>query len=164
MAPRLAELLGCAWEDLDDRIVRLAGRSIADVFREEGEGAFRSLEHRALEEALTEAAEGSRRVIACGGGIVTHAASRARLAASALVVWLTVRPETALERVGSAAPGRPLLAADDVPGRMRSLAAERDPLYRDVAVLTVATDGRSPEDVAAAAATAIRDRWATSAS
>jgi shikimate kinase len=87
-------------------------------------------------------------VLALGGGAVGTAAIRTALRASGVpVVLLRGTPETLLERVGDAAT-RPLLAADP-PARLAALAAEREPLYAELATLAVDTDGRSPSQVAA---------------
>jgi len=64
----LAMLLGWSFVDLDDRVISRHGRSVADIFRDEGEAAFRELESRALAEVISQARSGARAVIALGGG------------------------------------------------------------------------------------------------
>ncbi|HET9951043.1 MAG TPA: shikimate kinase [Candidatus Eisenbacteria bacterium] len=186
VGPILAARLNGAFDDLDALVAREAGRGVAEILREEGEAAFRALEREALRRALGprrgEAAPAIR-VLACGGGIVTDRESRELLASGATVVWLTVRPETALERLGAAGvAARPLLAgpgegpadvagADAGPGGARSalarlerLQASRNPLYHSIAALALPTEGRSPKDVAAEVEAALRKRWDISAS
>jgi shikimate kinase len=189
VGPLLASRLERAFEDLDDRVLRDTGRGVAEILRVEGEAAFRRVEREALRRVLLPARDDAAQVpatvmivLACGGGIVTDPASRALLDAGATVVWLTVRPETALERLGAAGvAARPLLAGSvgaggfvgagagalDAPAalaRLQALEAARNPLYGAIAALTVPTDGRTPEDVADEAAAALRTRWASSAS
>ncbi|HSQ59269.1 MAG TPA: shikimate kinase [Acidobacteriota bacterium] len=109
VAPLLAARLGVASADLDEAIERAAGRPVAAIFAGAGEAAFREHEARALEAALA-GEEGV--VIACGGGVTTHEASRALLRARATVVWLRISPALAARRLGPAGlAARPLIAA-----------------------------------------------------
>lgn len=171
MAPRLAARFGVPWEDLDDRIARAAGRSVSAFLRSAGETVFRAAERNALADALRAGVPatatpqlGPSFVLACGGGIVTDEASRGVLAAGAVVVWLTVRPETALERLGeSGVAVRPLLEGGALE-RLRALDEDREALYREIAALTIETDNRTPDAVADVVAAGLRKRWATSAS
>jgi shikimate kinase len=180
VAPRLAARLGWSWDDLDARMERESGRSVPELLRAEGEAAFRERERRALA-ALLEPAPGSpggALVLACGGGVVVNEATRRLLAAKATVAWLTVRPESALARLGAGGIAtRPLLAGDgdrgravsveapgDVMGRWRALQEAREALYAGLAAVTVTTDDRTLEEVAAALADALRERWAGSES
>ncbi|WP_328497555.1 shikimate kinase [Streptomyces sp. NBC_00414] len=136
----LAERLGCRFRDTDGDIVAEQGRTIADIFVEEGESAFRTLEKQAVRRALTEH-EG---VLALGGGSVLDADTRALLAGHA-VVYLSMDVEEAVQRTGLNA-ARPLLAVN--PRRQwRELMDARRPLYAEVATAVVATDGRTPEEV-----------------
>jgi len=175
VAPLLATRLGGRSVDLDAAIERAAGRRVPELLRDEGEAAFRAREFEALRAATapapaTTAAAGSRGrlVVACGGGIVTHAASCDALRDGATVVWLRVSPEGAMERLGaSGVAWRPLLGEPGVSGameRLRALLAEREPLYRELAAVSVDTSGRTPEDVAAAVERALRTRWDASES
>jgi shikimate kinase len=122
----LADRLGWAFLDFDEEIERRTGRSVAALFRERGEPAFRQLEAE-----LTEEVAGRRRVVlAPGGGWVTQPAAVARLRPGSLFVWLRVRPETvhARWRAGGG-PERPLLAGPDPTARIAALLREREPLY-----------------------------------
>jgi len=71
----LAARLGCAFEDLDDRIERQAGRSVPEIFRDAGELEFRRMERAALGELLDELGRGSKKVVALGGGAFAQAAN-----------------------------------------------------------------------------------------
>ncbi len=169
VAPLLATRLGWRWDDLDAAIARAAGKGVPELLRSEGEARFRERELEALRRVLASPAEGL--VLACGGGVVVGEEARRELAASATVVWLQVLPETALARLrASGLSDRPLLA--DGPARedatalqrLRELQAARDPLYGAIAAISVTTEGRTPEEMAAALDAALRDRWAGSAS
>ncbi|HYH33591.1 MAG TPA: shikimate kinase [Nocardioides sp.] len=142
----VAALLGEAWRlpvrDTDADIEAAEGRSISDIFVDEGEEHFRALERAAVAEALA-SHDG---VLALGGGAVLDPTTRDRLADHP-VVFLRVGLSDAVSRVGLGV-GRPLLLGN-VRARLKSLLDERTPLYQSVASHTVDTDGRTPEHVAA---------------
>jgi shikimate kinase len=139
----VAERLGVAFHDTDDLVEQRAGRSVRDLFRDEGEDAFRRLETEVLVDAL--AAE-EPAVVAAAGGVVLRPENRAALAAAdARVVWLCAEPETLLERVRNGMH-RPLLD-DDPEGTLRRMHADREPLYREVADAIVSVDHRSIHEV-----------------
>lgn len=122
---RLAARLEAPFVDVDEVIVTMAGRPIAEVFAEHGEKRFRAIEKEALAEALS--SEGA--VVASGGGAILDPVNVERIRSSGPVVYLQVGPETARARVGDGS-GRPLLAATNLLERLTLLIAERDPLYR----------------------------------
>ncbi|MEV8629276.1 shikimate kinase [Streptomyces sp. NBC_01268] len=137
----LAERLGAAYRDTDADIVATEGREISDIFVEDGEDHFRALERAAVRTAVTEH-EG---ILALGGGAVLDAGTRALLA-ELPVAYLSMDVEEAVRRVGLGA-ARPLLAVN--PRRQwRELMDARRPLYTEVASVVVATDDRTPEEVA----------------
>lgn len=137
----LAERLGAAYRDTDADIVSAEGREISDIFVEDGEDHFRALERAAVRTAVTEH-EG---VLALGGGAVLDAGTRALLAGLP-VAYLSMDVEEAVRRVGLGA-ARPLLAVN--PRRQwRELMDARRHLYTEVARAVVATDDRTPEEVA----------------
>jgi shikimate kinase len=142
----VAELLAAAWgveaRDTDADVEAAEGRAIADIFVEDGEAHFRALESKAVREAL-----GTHTgVLALGGGAVLDPGIR-RLLDGHTVVFLRVGLSDAVKRVGLGT-SRPLLLGN-VRGRIKTLLDERTPIYESVASLTVDTDGRTPEDVAA---------------
>ncbi|CAL9619708.1 shikimate kinase [Streptomyces sp. Tu 3180] len=144
----MAERLGVGYRDTDDDIVAGEGRSIADIFVDEGEGAFRAIEKRAVRTALT-AHDG---VLALGGGAILDADTRALLAGQR-VVYLSMDVEEAVRRTGLNT-ARPLLAVN--PRRQwRELMEARRHLYEEVATAVVPTDGRTPEEVTEAALDAL---------
>ncbi|MFG3285656.1 shikimate kinase [Streptomyces sp. NPDC048111] len=139
----LAERLGAPYRDTDADIVAAEGREISDIFIEDGEPHFRALERAAVRTALAEHAG----VLALGGGAVLDEGTRGLLAAHP-VVYLSLDVEEAVRRVGLNT-ARPLLAVN--PRRQwRELMDARRPLYTEVARAVVATDGRTPEEVAQA--------------
>ncbi|WP_323181784.1 shikimate kinase [Streptomyces sp. NBC_01408] len=139
----LAERLGVPYRDTDADIVAAQGREISDIFVDEGEPYFRELERQAVAAAVA----GHTGVLALGGGAVLDEGTRALLTGLP-VVYLSMDVEEAVRRVGLGA-ARPLLAVN--PRRQwRELMDARRPLYTEVARVVVATDDRTPEEVAQA--------------
>lgn len=147
----LAERLGVGFRDTDDDVVRRAGKPVSDIFFDDGEEIFRALEVQVVADALT----GHDGVLALGGGAVLSAGSRAALRGHH-VVLLSVGPAAAAGRVGLNRD-RPLLLLNPR-AQLRSLLAERLPLYAEVASSTVETDALSVAEVLAAVAAEIPDR------
>jgi shikimate kinase len=135
----LAARLGVPFTDVDAVIEERTGRSIAAIFADDGEPAFRALEEQVTAELLERPG-----VLALGGGAVLSDATRAALRGHQ-VVWLQVSAATAVSRVGLN-EARPLLLGN-VRGRLIKLLAERTPLYAEVATRRVETDARPPEEV-----------------
>lgn len=139
----LAERLGAPYRDTDADVVATAGKPISEIFIDEGEERFRELERHAVREALA----GHAGVLALGGGAVLDADTRALLAGHR-VVYLSMDVEEAVKRVGLGT-ARPLLAVN--PRRQwREMMELRRHLYEEVARLTVATDDRTPDEIARA--------------
>jgi shikimate kinase len=129
--------------DLDDLIVQAAGRPVADIFKQEGEGGFRKREKVALEQALADAGT----VIATGGGAACREDNLALLLARGQVVALSATPEEVLRRTGRAS-GRPLLdGAGDPLTAARHLLSQREEFYGRAHV-QIDTGGKRPEEVA----------------
>ncbi|PZT74016.1 MULTISPECIES: shikimate kinase [unclassified Streptomyces] len=139
----LAARLGAAYRDTDADVVASAGKPIAEIFYDEGEDHFRALERDAVRAAVAE----HTGVLALGGGAILDPSTRALLAGHP-VVYLSMDVEEAVRRVGLGA-ARPLLAVN--PRRQwRELMDARRHLYTEVARTVVATDERTPEEVAQA--------------
>ncbi|MEU4795497.1 shikimate kinase [Streptomyces sp. NPDC023327] len=139
----LADRLAVAFRDTDADIVAAQGREIADIFVDEGEPYFRDLERRAVRAAVEEHSG----VLALGGGAILDASTRALLAPHP-VVYLSMDVEEAVKRTGLN-QARPLLAVNPRK-QWRELMDARRRLYTEVARAVVATDGRTPEEVAQA--------------
>jgi len=141
---RLAERRGWEFLDSDRQVEADTGRTVAEIWRTDGEPAFRALEARVLADAL---AAPTRRVIAAAGGTVLDPRSRRLMRLHHPVVWLRARPGTLVGRLGSATH-RPLLD-DDPAGALERLDAARRPYYEEVADVTVDVDDLTAEQVAA---------------
>ena len=156
VAPLVAKRLGAPWSalDLDIELEARAGRSITRVFEEEGEAGFRERERLLLEEV----AAFERRVVATGGGIIGMRENRDRLRCG-FVVWLTAVPESISRRLDldhATIRSRPNLTARGGLEEIRELLAAREPYYRELARLKLATDTASPAELAKAVADAFR--------
>lgn len=147
VAALVAARLGWSWVDADVQIESRAGMTIAAIFAEQGEPAFRELEA----EVIRDLAARPRLVIAAGGGAVLRADNRRALAEGGKVVWLKAQPETILARLAAdvtTARRRPNLSAAGGLEEIVSMLQRRTPLYRSLADLEIDTDGRRPEDIA----------------
>ncbi|MCM0677559.1 shikimate kinase [Micromonospora phytophila] len=138
----LAEALGVEFRDTDADIEQLAGKPISEIFIDEGEAHFRTLERAAVAAALASCSG----VLALGGGAILAEENRAALVGHP-VVHLSVELTDAVKRVGLGA-GRPLLALNPR-ATLKHLMDQRRPLYAEVATATVTTDGRAPAEIAA---------------
>jgi shikimate kinase len=147
----LAQRLGVTFRDTDLDIEDATGSSISDVFVREGEPYFRDLEVSAVERALEE----HLGVLALGAGAVLDPTTRQRLVGHP-VVYLRVGLAAAMQRL-EMNRSRPLLLGN-VRGRWQELAAQREPLYGQLAVVTVDTDSRSPDEIVEAVASALEDQ------
>lgn len=154
----LARRLKLRFVDSDHEIESRCGVKIPLVFEIEGEAGFRARESQVLAELI--ALEGI--VLGTGGGAVLSADNRSLLAANGTVVYLRARPEDLYERVRQDR-NRPLLASDDPLGRLSELYAERDPLYRSIADLTVDTGRQGVNALARQLLFKLDERWKASA-
>ena len=166
----LADFLGCPFMDLDDLVVKKAGKSIPDIFAQDGEPAFRQLEAQALRKTVEKYAE-STAVLALGGGAVLAPASAALLREKTVCIYLRATLDTLLQRLAGETAGRPLL--NEIPGQagndggsvvmpgpgssvmpgpdrasVSARLAAREPIYEETAHVVIDTDGLSPDEVA----------------
>jgi shikimate kinase len=147
----VADALRLPFLDTDTEIEAAAGKPIPDIFIDDGEERFRSLERAAVAGCLA-TFDG---VLALGGGAVLAAQTREALAGHR-VVYLSVELADAVKRVGLGT-GRPLLTVNPR-ATLKFLLDQRRPLYEQVATVTVGTDGLTPEEVAGAILTALTTR------
>ena len=136
VGPRLAARLGRAFVDTDHAVEERAGRTVARIFEEDGEAAFRRLEREAIEAAASE-----RAVVALGGGAMAQPGAPDWLAARGTVVWLKADAATLLARIGDAS-SRPLLAGlapEAQRARLETLMAEREAAYAQAGLHVDAT-------------------------
>ncbi len=138
----LADFLGCPFMDLDDLVVKKAGKSIPDIFAQDGEPAFRQLEAQVLRKTVEKYAE-STAVLALGGGAVLAPSSAALLHEKTVCIYLRASLETLLARLEGETAGRPLADAS-----LADRLAAREPIYEKTAHVVIDTDGLSPDEVA----------------
>ena len=135
---QLARRLGQPFVDVDQELERRLQCSIKAYFEREGEESFRDFEQDVVDE-LTQAHAG---VLSTGGGAVLRAVNRQRLHARCQVVYLHSSPEEVYRRLRHDTQ-RPLLQVADPMKKLNELFAVRDPLYREVADITINSLGGS---------------------
>ncbi len=140
----LAGKLGRSFVELDSLIEQKAGKSIPDIFQQDGEAAFRELEIEVTEEV----AKDKNLVIACGGGIVLNQINIDRLRQQSRIVYLTASLEVILKRVSGEAGERPLLKAANKALNIRELLGFRKPFYERAADITIDTSKLDIDSVA----------------
>jgi len=146
LAKLLAGRLDCDWIDADVEIERRAGKTVAEIFAEDGEPAFRDLEM----EVIVDLCSRDSLVLATGGGAPMRAESRRAMRQGGKVVCLTAEPGTVLARLNAdatTAERRPDLTDRDPLEEILFLLEKREPVYRQLADLVVDTEGKSPDDL-----------------
>lgn len=146
IARTLATRLGYDWIDADDEIERRAGKSIATMFADDGESAFRELES----DVVADVCRLPRTVVALGGGAVMHEANRTALRLGGIVIWLAASAETLAKRLAadeSTASRRPNLTASGGLTEIETVLAIREPIYRACATFEVDTEGKTPATI-----------------
>lgn len=132
VAAELGSALGRAVADTDHEVERWTGRTIPEIFAEDGEAAFRVLESRVVRELATY----DDLVVATGGGVVLSDDNVADLSLTGVLIHLDAPVEVLVARLQGEADGRPLLDGD-LPARVRDVHARRAARYADVADLTI---------------------------
>jgi shikimate kinase len=135
---RLAKAMGLELLDTDAEIERRTGRTISDIFAEDGEPDFRRLEEEVVREALCD----HDGILSLGGGAVTTPGVREALAGHT-VVYLEISAAEGVRRT-SGSTVRPLLAGPDRAEKYRELMGQRVPIYRSVATVRINTNRRNP--------------------
>jgi shikimate kinase len=136
-----AQRLGFALLDSDHEIEREEGKTIAEIFAGPGEAKFRQLERKFVETGHPT----TRTVVSCGGGLVVQPGMLDLLNARGVVICLHASIETILARTGRH-QHRPLLNVEDPDLRVRTLYAEREPIYKRAGTV-ILTDSRSLNDI-----------------
>ena len=136
----LSRALALHFVDTDKLITRVVGKSIPEVFAQEGEGYFRACE----QEVVQRVTRLDHAVISLGGGTFIHEENRRVLLGRGPVVVLWATPETVYARTKHS--DRPLLRTDDPMGRIRHLMDEREPVYKQ-GTIHVHSDGRPSEEI-----------------
>lgn len=142
VARELAARLDRPWFDADEELERAAGKTIAEIFAEGGEPAFRDWESRIIAELA------ARRgvILATGGGAILRPENREALAKQGRIVWLQASPETIHTRIQSDAATvarRPNLTRLGELDEIRTLLAARGPIYSELAEVAVDTESKS---------------------
>jgi shikimate kinase len=147
LARLLAGRLGWPWIDADAEIERVAGKSIAAIFAEEGEAGFRVRESQVVAELCGR----SGWVLAMGGGAPLRVENRQAMRQSGRVVWLTASPQTIWQRMSgdeTTPDRRPSLTVKPPLDEISYLLESRAPVYQQCADLVVDGEGRRPEQLA----------------
>lgn len=145
VAKHVAERLGVRWFDADAEVEQQAGKSIKQIFEDDGEQEFRDLEVQTISQMLKRDAA----ILSLGGGAVMRDETR-RAIRRHTVVWLTARPETIHARMTSderTSQQRPNLTVGGL-AEIQELLTQREPVYQACADYTVETDDKSAEQVA----------------
>ena len=148
----VARRLRLGFVDTDRFIEDMTGRSIPDIFREEGEAAFRAYEREAIRRIMAH----RNQVVSTGGGAFIDSENREKLRTGNLVIHLQVRPETVVERLRNSRSGRPrpLLDSADPLQRVVQLMADRKEAYK-AAHVTIGVDDRTRYELVGE----LRRRW-----
>lgn len=149
---RLADALGWPFQDADWAIETAAGTSVANIFAEVGEAAFRQSERQVIARLLQES---PRQVLALGGGAFVDAQTRALCRARAISIWLSAELEVLVRRTGRRAD-RPLLARGEPHIVLAELLAQRAPLYAEADIVVDSGTG-TPGQVAERALAALAE-------
>ena len=128
--------------EMDEEIVRRRGKSIADIFKEEGEEYFRDLETALLKELQTK----EHQVISCGGGAVLREENVRVMKKNGCVVLLTALPQTIYERVKNNTD-RPILQGNMNVEYIASLMEKRREKYEKASDIVIATDGKNVSQI-----------------
>jgi shikimate kinase len=139
----VAQRLGFGILDSDHEIERLQKKTIPEIFAQQGEPAFRAMER----EFIAHGHPAERTVVSCGGGLVVQPGMLEELQARGVVICLHASVETILARTARHG-NRPLLAVENPEERIRTLYAQREPIYKRAGTV-ILTDARSLQDIVA---------------
>ncbi|MDD6910010.1 shikimate kinase AroK [Actinobacillus minor] len=140
---QLAQMLGMEFFDSDSVIEERAGADIDWIFDVEGEAGFRKREERIINE-LT---QGQGVVLSTGGGSILSKDNRNMLSARGIVIYLETTIDKQFERT-QRDKKRPLLQTEDPRKTLEELAKIRNPLYEEIADITLQTDDQAAKVVA----------------
>ena len=147
VARKLADRLTIPTFDSDVEIERHAGKSIAEIFIQDGESVFRNIEESVIAEILARSAPF---VLATGGGAILRKSTRERLRQSGRVIWLTATPEVILRRITNDVASqtmRPNLTSLPMQEEIVTVLEQRKPLYAETAHEILDTDFHSTDEI-----------------
>jgi shikimate kinase len=140
----LAARLGREFIELDGMIEKKAGKTIPEIFQQDGEIRFRELEI----EVAKEVAGRKNVIIACGGGIVLNKINIDRLRKECVIICLTASPRIILARTSDDKDERPLLSVSDRASQIKELLGYRQPFYERAADIEIDTSQLNADSVA----------------
>jgi shikimate kinase len=146
LARLLAERMGCDWIDADVEIERRAGKSIAEIFAQDGEPAFRDLEAAVIADLCRR----RRLILAAGGGAPLRPESRQAMQTGGKVVWLKATPATIHARMSgdqTTAARRPNLTNQGGLEEIVQVLTRREPIYRQAAHVEIDTEEKRPGEI-----------------
>lgn len=138
----LAKFSGFEFVDTDEIIEKKTGKSISNIFKEDGEKRFREIES----EIISEACKGEKQIISTGGGAITSQDNLEKMKSTGSLVALTATPDEIFERVKNETH-RPLLNHENPKEKIKELLKKRLPYYLQ-ADLIIDTEGKKPEKIA----------------
>lgn len=141
---KLAERLSYSFLDTDLYIEKREGKTISEIFEQDGEKYFRDTETKSIQE-LVESTE--KTIVSSGGGLPLRTENAKLLQKLGFVIYLKVKKETVLSRLEGDTT-RPLLQCEDPAKRVEELLNYRDPIYEVGAHMVVQVDGKSVEEIA----------------
>ncbi len=131
----LAKKLDKKFVEMDALIEQKTGKSIPEIFQQDGETVFRELEI----EVAKEVAQGKNQVIACGGGVALNKINIDRLKKESVIVYLTASSEVILRRTSTSEGERPLLNTTDKASTIQEMLTYREPFYERAADIKIDT-------------------------
>lgn len=147
VGPVLAQMLGYECADSDRVIEQLAGKSIAEIFADDGEAEFRRLETDVLNDLLAQ----SQLVVAAGGGAILADINRERMKAAGPVIWLQATATELARRIGGdevSGTQRPSLTGKPIENEITEVLTYRTPMYSAAATVTVDAEAGTPDEIA----------------
>lgn len=146
VAVPFAERLGFSWIDADDEIERVAGKSIAEIFAEDGEVHFRKIEREVMQLLLSR----EKLIVAAGGGAILNAETRSEVKSAGPVIWLKASVEALKQRISkdeTTTSRRPALTPLKADEEIQHLLSQREPVYQECATITVETDSKTVSQI-----------------
>lgn len=138
----LADALGYEFVDMDIEIEKREGKTIPEIFSEDGEPRFRELER----DLVCELCKKVHIVIGCGGGVMADLVNAEKLRETSSLVYLIASVDEILERT-SKDDNRPLLNVENPRQKILDLLAKRQNIYERYAEITIDTTGKTPKNV-----------------
>ena len=145
---KLRTLLSCDLTDLDSYIEDKTGRTIREIFKNDGEAVFRQIEQGCLKQFLDTPEEGEYTILSLGGGTLMTEDCRKMVREKARCVYLRATVDTLEHNLHFGVESRPLLAGGDLREKIMAMMEKRGPVYEETADIIVDTDGRPFDQVA----------------